>query len=691
MQTMWRLPWSSEPGGDKTVADKVAMQKSKQIPVVEMPLFNKLKRKQTNSLEPASPQNARLPKKLKSAQSEARPVSYIAPAAMPTATLPSPPANQANGQAETTVSAVTKKSPQEELPPVHDVRKEKGPERTPSTSQTQAQVRQPRDNTQQTASAATANLTMTDNLSSLQQVIASHFSLEILLKHNELRFIEQELAKCQIALEQLRRCQLVPYPGTNGPSDLVSSGVGPSLEPRRGNSVAQSPAPWGVTDGPYTRHYAKWLISDPKFDSAPVQTVATIPAGLPEGRATRGSVADSVMGSRSRASRASAVQGSLDATSSNGCRDPLVLKRSTDGQWVRLFCDICNRGDFSNVQGFLNHCRIAHSQRFETHDAAAIKCGRPVDSNELPALLAAQPVAMPTSAVSIGPLVHPLIKPAPLSRPHVPLQRLSMPKPDPSKPSGVPLLAAASAKASFVPSSQTPYLSAELQKRGFSGNLGKMVDDARTKVDLDSMRSSDDDEGDSTVENHHSSDRAQTMKLQSMPTNSQHARAGGMAPAPLDRPVSRKAHRPETPRPSLHLLQMPPRSHGLSFTPESLRQSITPISAFSGSSQPPSLLAASSTIVDKRTEVPESPMEMELSPHTVESNPGLISDHDDDDDEDDAPSEAVAVADGERAHRVVHQNDEDYGMDDVMEVDDASDVEKMKGVQGFEAGSSRKG
>ena len=38
----------------------------------------------------------------------------------------------------------------------------------------------------------------------VRDAIESQFSLEILLKHDELRLINQELAKCQAALEQLR-------------------------------------------------------------------------------------------------------------------------------------------------------------------------------------------------------------------------------------------------------------------------------------------------------------------------------------------------------------------------------------------------------------------------------------------------------------------------------------------------------
>ena len=45
-----------------------------------------------------------------------------------------------------------------------------------------------------------------------RQVIESQFNLEIRLKHNERRLIDQELAKCQAALEQLVQCYLVPHP-----------------------------------------------------------------------------------------------------------------------------------------------------------------------------------------------------------------------------------------------------------------------------------------------------------------------------------------------------------------------------------------------------------------------------------------------------------------------------------------------
>jgi ADA HAT complex component 1 len=107
------------------------------------------------------------------------------------------------------------------------------------------------------------------SLDDARDEIRHQFGLEILLKHDELRLINQELAKCQVALEQLRRCHLIPYP-VNCPTPEqmlnVSAGKGPAIQSRPGEAVPRWAPPFGVVDGPYARHYAKWLIPDPSFD-----------------------------------------------------------------------------------------------------------------------------------------------------------------------------------------------------------------------------------------------------------------------------------------------------------------------------------------------------------------------------------------------------------------------------------------
>ena len=210
-------------------------------------------------------------------------------------------------------------------------------------------------------------------MDSLRHTIQSQISLEILLKHDELRLIDQELAKCQVALEQLRRCTEIPYPATKL-SQSVTSGTGPALRISAAAPAPQSPAPWGVTDGPYARHYAKWLIPDPQFDGGVVldQPINSASAGKTptKARSTRGGFADE----RSTGSKSNVRQrgvGKLKALSS-GYPQPkdkaglVIQKRKSDGATIKLVCLDCRRDHFNSAQGFINHCRnrptIAASQ-----------------------------------------------------------------------------------------------------------------------------------------------------------------------------------------------------------------------------------------------------------------------------------------------------------------------------------------
>jgi hypothetical protein len=49
---------------------------------------------------------------------------------------------------------------------------------------------------------------------------------------------------------------------------------------------------------------------------------------------------------------------------------------------IRVTCPDCNRYDFSNVQGFINHCRIAHKIEYASHDDAVRECGVEFDLSE---------------------------------------------------------------------------------------------------------------------------------------------------------------------------------------------------------------------------------------------------------------------------------------------------------------------
>ena len=484
----------------------------------------------------------------------------------------------------------------------------------------------------------------------LRQVIEHQVNLEILLKHNELRLIEQELAKCQVALEQLRRCELVPYPGSGGLSEAVSTGTGPSLKAPAGFTQPQSPAPWGVADGPYTRHYARWLLNDPTFDTVPFQQ--TQPAvdyfsAASEGRSTRNSGAGLGRSGKSRASRDSVGNFGHALPNypvhSRGKGGPLVIKRMADNQFVKLICNNCQRGDFSSVQGFLNHCRIAHKVDYKSHEAAATDCGRPLDDDEAhmippvtPAAAAAPPIRTPgpkappplvqVATTTVG-YVHPFNAPsiprytwkvqAAAARaatakavaeaevsdssnqlPHAKQGARSIANKMPTVPSfhSRPLVASAA----------MPYLSNQFAKRGLGGNIAQVTSRAQEKIDLGPDYVDEDERPPAFTRKPSTSETTFDMAGARFATPSENS--------PFGRPQSRKGQHAPVSRP-----------------------------------RPAPLASQQITSRGVAMEIPESPQDSNQSPHTADSNPGLVSDHEDDDavsDMDEARSERHASPDG---------------------------------------------
>jgi ADA HAT complex component 1 len=399
------------------------------------------------------------------------------------------------------------------------------------------------------------------DLCRVREGIESQLSLEILLKHKELRLINQELAKCQAALEQLRRCHLIPYPTAQAtPESMqnVSNGTGPAIA--QGGNVPQWAPSYGVTDGPYSRHYAKWLIPDPAFDGVQVDwqrgsDLSRAGKTVPEGRATRNSFADgSTPASKSRSQRGTSGQ-KLQALSSGYPQakeraGPCILKRG-DGQMVKLVCIDCHRDNFSSTQGFINHCRIAHRRDFKSHEEAAVASGQPIEVDEVGGIVGEEKT--PTAPNG---LVHPLIRSAPtdkeaytalLSRikasmdlyaqgklpgvTSIPTSANSTPlKSKSSKPLAVP-------STKFVPSPFAPHLSELMRSRGFGGDFNEIVSEAKKRVDLDE-ESSNDEESEDTDGISGVSQRLVT-ETPILPAMRVPSRAG-VSPTPFGRPGSSK-------------------------------------------------------------------------------------------------------------------------------------------------------
>jgi len=330
-----------------------------------------------------------------------------------------------------------------------------------------------------------------------REAIETQFSLEILLKHDELRLINQELAKCQVALEQLRRCHLVPYPTTRATAESmldVMHGTGPAVAPKWA-------PPYGVVDGPYTRHYATFLRPDPRFDGVPIETGVSTRSTLAvaEGRSTRNS---SIVDSNASFTNARSSRISVDHKHQalphgypqpKPKAGPCILKRA-DGKTVKLVCTVCHRENFSSTQGFINHCRIGCHRDYKSHEEAAVACGQVIEVDEHGVVIGEE------RSNNASGLVHPLIMNAPpeqdayralLSRIDSSLNLFSQ-----GKLSGVTAIPTSEASAkpqnsetNFVPSEDLPHLSKLMRSKGFAGNLGDLASDARTRINLDDVPS----------------------------------------------------------------------------------------------------------------------------------------------------------------------------------------------------------
>lgn len=472
------------------------------------------------------------------------------------------------------------------------------------------------------------------NTDRVVDIINQQFGTEILLKHQELRFINQELAKCQVALEQLRRCHLIPYP-TSCPTPQqmldISQGKGSAVQGRAGEPAAQWAPPFGVTDGPYARHYAKWLIPDPKFgDVVPEwQGLSVVPRTTAEGRTTRNSLSEATTIGK-RVARGQTGQKLSTTYPPPKPKAPCIVKRS-NGVVVKLVCNSCHRDNFSSTQGFINHCRIAHRKEYKSHEEAAVDCGQPISVSESTSstnpstnTTATASEEKPPSAPAPG-IVHPLARTdataeqnayaALLKRINESLKLFhqgATPKTPGAVSSSPSVKAEGKPLKSFAAAPGTPFLSELLQKRDFQGDLNKHVEDAKSKVDLDDYLSGDEESDDGERFMSPNADHPAVNKVST---------AGARIPAPVMRVPARAVPQPAAgPRPP----SSKGRSSHLAFTSTASK-----------------LLPSAPINDDDDSGFDDANMmDVDHSPNTATSNnaPSLVSDDGGDDESDDGSS-----------------------------------------------------
>ncbi|KAK8215136.1 hypothetical protein M8818_002146 [Zalaria obscura] len=670
MQSIFRLPWCNDQIGEKK-ADKPGLNKMRSSPFVEIPVLNKLKRKRTDSPDAQQQEEGNLDEG--NLEAKKRRIAEAKPQAKSPAKKAGAEACIRKEQTEvvetgstSTVSVSGGMMPSAQRSQTYhflpsDTMLEGSGEI--STEEPKAEANQIAGTNDRTVQEVVEKKPeeregnkMSDSakMSKLQQVIEEQFNLDIQMKHRELQLIEQELAKCQVALEQLRRCRLIPYPGVEGLSQDLSAGVGPALKPGDGYTQPQAPTPWGVVDGPYTRHYAKWLLPGSTFDPITYQlAIAQAEASArAAGRQTRNSgVGIPPPATKSRGSRGSTGNDISTLTPLGGAvprasRGPLVLPNK-DGVQVKLVCKVDGRSNFNSVQGFLNHCRIAHKLNYLTHEEAATDCGQPMTEedwklvNSAPPPPTAAPVRTPAPRASV-PIpapearVHPFNSSTFEQRPGLPSpwrihnkSRQQTQSALPSKPSST--TASTSAPNSFhstplIPSPSTPYLTAAFAKRGLGGDLARAIATAKERIDLSELADDDAMDSSTPASATTSTHRPSVFKNTTPNLNPQTL---ARSPANPERPVSRKGHRAPAPA-------------STSTVPSTSTAQSTSMST----SRPRPAPLAAKLAQDLRDEIPESPQE---SPHTADSNPGLVSDHDDDpasdaDEDDEGGSEDASHA-----------------------------------------------
>ncbi|KAL4809718.1 hypothetical protein BDV18DRAFT_84005 [Aspergillus unguis] len=595
---MFRLlqPWASSVGGNKVMAEEVKMLANCAPPGVNGFALPQLKRKRSESSDSTAARDAPVATKVRTDDALSKQVSAGKQASAP-APAPSSHKSDAASLTDSLVDQASESAPNSP-PSLPDGGKpdQSAPSRDDDSKVAKRKV----------------------NVDKLRENLEAQLSLEVLLKHNELRLIDQEIAKCQVALEQLRRCAEIPYPGSQaaGPSLSVSNGTGVSVWAPGNGPAPISPAPWGVVNGPYTRHYSRWLLPDPRFDGGEIEPAtpmgfsATTPL---EGRSTRGNPIDTgyLAGKSTRPQRGStgtklqSLPSGYPAPKERA--GPMIIRRKSDGVLVKLVCLDCRRDNFSSTQGFINHCRIAHNRNFASHDAAAVASGEPVEVDDAGAVVGgkSEPVGNTPG------FVHPLIRSAhaiestpkaPSSTPDTEARKQSTVETPLSRTRGPKTPLAKATNSAFKASRDTPHLSSLMKLQGHGLDLGELVGDAKTPVDLDGYLAEEEEDSDT---------EPTTPSVQSQPNKPLATRAGRQ-------PMRTTASQTASERPDGHKgVAGPSHSH----KPLALVETLTPTRPSAPYQSP---YAPTDSPMNEFREV-------DLSPNTVESNqaPSLVSDDDD--------------------------------------------------------------
>lgn len=313
-------------------------------------------------------------------------------------------------------------------------------------------------------------------VSRIEEIIKNEFATEILLKHQEIRLIEQELVKVNVCYEQLRRVSAMPF-NIDVPAPALLSGAYAD-----GSKTTRASAAYAVdplsTNGPYMQHYKTWLIQHPQFGNMPASTFA--PA--------------TVMAPPPRTRRAGDKQNQHEMGTAHAAFTGIVMHRDSDGQDVVLICAFCGKRGFTKATGIMNHCLIVHKYKLRNHQEAADQFGHPVvrdESGHIVGPLTAEPITADEST-SQSPLQSPGLA-SPL-HPSVDPSGTDLPVGEPFSPSRSHLRQRPAGPFS------TANLAQRIKARRGGIDLDAVLEEIRAPIDSSMHEDSDDDVQDGVEE-----------------------------------------------------------------------------------------------------------------------------------------------------------------------------------------------
>lgn len=254
----------------------------------------------------------------------------------------------------------------------------------------------------------------------LKELLTSQIDLEIQLKHRELHLTNQELNKIEAQMILLRKFFEVPPESklANEPDDftvkyfdLLNNSLTVSYNELKRRQEALDNAGYGLSSSysyssTETRNFSNStsnlnlnLTNLPGFKPEYFDDLSKFSIQSPINSSVDNSPCQSHPFYRTRSTTSSLRPSAVYSEASTTAPQPVALDnvtptptasqksvglgclyRRTDGVIVKLTCPQCQRSNFSSAQGFLNHSRIAHSQEYTSQDAAALKCGKIIDS-----------------------------------------------------------------------------------------------------------------------------------------------------------------------------------------------------------------------------------------------------------------------------------------------------------------------